>query len=353
MRIKLTLLVLILVTLACTANVTSLNTTPSLTPSIAPTDIVKTSLPPIETSTPTLIPSSTVVSVLPSFTATALLPVAGVYPIKFGSNGTYVDVLDSISAGTSKTYSISALNRQIMSVSIHQDSERDWIDIPMQITVADGRVLCPQSANIECEFWRGALPSTQDYFVKLSPLGDALNFTLRVAINPPGAATQTFQYASANQNAAFAYTDDFAPVRFPGSQVYKVEPEIVLASIDSEFYLNTNLSEAYLLFGSTNDSSIVNSCTQPGSFGGTENVVDDININGIKFVHSEGGGVGAGNIYEQIYYRAVHNGTCYEVTFYIHYGNIGNYSPDSGVKEFNRDALMQKFESVLSTLVIK
>jgi len=280
-------------------------------------------------------------------------PVADVYPVKFSPNGTFVDVVDSILSGASKTYSISALKGQVMSISIHQGSAGDWVYIPILITEADGTVLCPQITNTECTFWRGALPSTQNYFVKITPANDALNFTLRVAINPPGVATQAFQYTSAKQNATFSYTDSFAPVRFPGPQVYKVDPEIALELVDSSFYVKTNLIEAYLLFGSTNDSSIVGGCTQPISFGGTENVVGDVNINGIKFVHSEGSGVGAGNIYEQIYHRAAYNGYCDEVTFYFHYANIGNYSPDSGVKEFNRDALMQKFESVLSTLVIK
>ena len=94
-------------------------------------------------------------------------------------------------------------------------------------------------------------------------------------------------------------------------------------------------------------------CTQPVSFGGQENVVGDVNINGIHFVRSEGAGVGAGNVYEQIYHRTVNNGYCYEVTFYFHYGNIGNYDPSLGIKEFNRDMLLQKFESILATLIIK
>jgi hypothetical protein len=239
-----------------------------------------------------------------------------------------------------------------MSVSIHQGSEGDWVDIPMQITGADGTVLCPQNINVECAFWRGALPSTQNYFVKIAPTNVALNFTLRVAINPPGVVTQTFQYTNVKQNITFSYMDDFAPTRFPGPQVYKVEPEIALEMIDSQFYVKTNLIEAYLLFGSTNDSRIVATCTQPISFGGSENVVGDVVINGNKFVRSEGAGVGAGNVYEQVYHRIALNGYCYEVTFFFHYANIGNYPPDSGVKEFDRTPLLQKFESVLSTLVI-
>ena len=189
--------------------------------------------------------------------------------------------------------------------------------------------------------------------MKITPVNDVMNFTLRVAINPPGVATQSFQYSNARQNASFSYTDEFAPTGFAGPQVSKMGPEVALELVDSQFYMNTNLFEAYLLFGSTNESSIVTDCTQPVSFGGQENIIGEVNINGNTFVRSEGAGVGAGNIYEQIYHRIALNGYCYEVTFFFHYANIGNYSPDAGVKEFDRAALMQKFESILSTLVIK
>jgi len=303
--------------------------------------------------TTSLLPSPTAVTIPPAFTPTALTQTFGVYPIKFSPNGTYADIVDTIQeAGKSKTYSIEASKGQVMSVSVNQSSDSDWVYIPMEIIGEDGTFLCPQIANTECTFWRSVLPATQTYFVKLMPV-NAVNFTMRVAVNPPGAATQTFQFNSVRQNAAFTYMDDFALARFPGPQVSKVEPEIALQLIDSQFYVNTNLIEAYLLFGSTNESSIVADCTQPLSFGGTENVVGNVNINGVKFVRSEGGGVGAGNIYEQVYHRAVNNGTCYEVTFYFHYGNIGNYDPSSGIKEFDRNALLQKFESILATLVIK
>ena len=147
--------------------------------------------------------------------------------------------------------------------------------------------------------------------------------------------------------------DDFAPTRFPGPLVYKVEPEIVLQLIDLPFYVNTNLVEAYLLFGSTDESSAVATCTEPVSFGGGESIVGDVNINGNKFVRSEGAGAGAGNVYEQIHHRAAINGYCYEVTFFFHYANIGNYAPNLVVQEFDLTALMQKFEGILSTLVIK
>jgi len=351
MRYRFLLISLLISLSACTYQMQVVTPEPITAPEITLTPSV--TLPPVETLTLTPLPSPTAIIVLPIFTSTALSSIAGTYPIKFGPNGTYADIVDTIPAGTSKTYSIEASKGQVMSVSVNQSSAGDWVYIPLEIIGEDGTFLCPQFANIECTFWRGVLPATQVYFVKLMPVNDVVNFTLRVAINPPGVATQSFQFNSVKQNAAFSYSDEFAPVLFSGPQVYKVEPEIALELVDSLFYEKTNLIEAYLLFGSTNDSSVVTNCAEPLSFGDTEKVAGEVNIHGIQFVRSEGVGAGAGNIYEQIYHRAVNNGYCYEVTFYFHYGNIGNYDPSSGVKEFDRDALLNKFEAILATLVIK
>ena len=305
----------------------------------------------ISTSTDTPIPP-------PVFTFTPEAPPpqpvsGGTAPIHFAPGGTYVDVIDSIAGGSSKTYSVSASQGQVMSVSIRQRSEEDWVYVPMQVTGQDGTVLCPLKVNMECTFWRGTLPSTQTYLVTLSPVNNVTDFTMRVAINPPGQATQDFLFEDKYRQVSFTYTDEFAPVRYPGAEVTKTEPELSLGLVDTSFYLNTNLSEAYFLFGSSKDASVVQTCTQPISFGGTENIIGDVVINGVTFTKSQGGGVAAGNIYEQTYYHAAYQDTCYEVTFFIHYGNIGAYDPGLGVKEFDHAGLIQKFESVIFSLTIK
>jgi len=294
----------------------------------------------------------------PTFTFTPEPPplqpaVGGIAPIHFAPNGTYVDVLDSIVGGASKTYSIAASKGQVMSISVDQSSEGDWVYVPIQITGQDGTVLCPAEPNLECTFWRGVLPSTQTYLVKLSPVNDINNFSMRVAINPPGKGIQDFQFEDMYRQVSFIYTDEFAPARYPGAGISKIQPELSLKLIDTSFYANTNLVEAYFLYGSSRDVGMVQTCTQPVSFGGPENIVGDVSINGVTFTKSQGSGVGAGNIYEQTYYRTVYQGSCYEFTFFVHYGNIGNYSPDSGVKEFDQAALTQKFEAILSSLIIK
>jgi hypothetical protein len=310
--------------------------------SATPTPVVELDLSATPPPFPTPRPTNTF---LP---ASAFSSSASVTPIQFGPNGTYADVLDTIMAGESKTYSVKAMKGQMMSISSRQNDEAQWAYITMRIIGADDSVLC---AN-RCEFWRGELPSTQEYFVTVTPAGDAVDFMMRVAINPPGAATQSFAYQNMYRNATLFYTDVFAPAFFPGAEVYKIKPELVLQFIDTQSYADTNLSEAYFLFGSSTDAQVISTCTETGSFGGPETIVGDVAINGVSFTKSEGGGVGAGNIYEQVYYRAVRNGTCYEVTYFIHYTNIGNYEPGT-VKEFDHTALIEKFDQILSSLVLK
>lgn len=328
--------------------------TPPTPTAFLPVAASPTLAPPAPTSTAIVVPASATPTdtPLPAPTSTSA---SGAIPIRFAPGGTYVDFVDSIAGGTSKTYSIAASMGQVMSVSVRDNPTADgnWNYIPMQVIGANGVTLCPPKSNMECTFWRGVLPSTQNYFVTLMPTNTAANFTMRVAINPPGKATQSFQYVSRNQYASFAYNDEFAPVYYPGAQITKITPEIALEFIDTQAYVNTNLDEAYLLFGNSSDADTVANCTQPASLGGLEQIIGEETINGVTFVHSQANGAGAGNFYEQTYYRSVVDGVCYEMTFFVHNGNIGAYDPSLGVHEFDRAALMQKFESMLSTLVIK
>jgi hypothetical protein len=277
----------------------------------------------------------------------------GAFTIRFDPNGTYIDIADDLPAGTSKTYSVRALGGQVMSVSIHQSGQGNWTLTPLAVTGADGAALCPSKINGDCYFWRGVLPATQDYFITVSPVVAIHDFRLRVAINPPGTATQSFLYVSESYGASFRYTDEFAPVRFQEMIINKFDPEVALQFIDSGSIDNTNLGQAYFLFGASHDSALVESCIQPVSLGGPETVTGEVNIGGVSFTRSEAAGVGAGNLYEQTYYRAAYNGVCYEATFFVHSTNIGNYPPETGIEEFDRAALIQKMEGILSTLVIK
>jgi len=324
-----------------TESVTAVTTLPSLTETFTPSPA----------STDTNIPLT--VTSIPNTVSSPIPQNPNVHPIHFAPNGTYVDIQDSLRAGESKTYSVDAMGGQVMSISVRQLTEDNWTTIPIKIVGADGTSLCPFYGNRECYFWRGVLPSTQNYFVTFLPEVDVNSIMIRVAVNPPGTATQSFLYESHDRTASLSYSDEFAPARFPEAHLQKIAPEFALQFINTKFYVNTNLSEAYLSFSTSSDPSIVASCTQTSANAENENIVGNVNINGISFTQSENNGVAAGNIYQQIFYRAAYQGECYEIMFFTHSGNIGNYPADSGIKEFEHVTLTQKFEAIFSTLVIK
>ena len=363
------LFLLTLLMIACGAPLPAAVQNPVIENTVLPTQSVQfTSIPTLSaeiqstsqpTTQPTIQPTiqPTVQTVIqptagfPTFTPPTALP-GQPNQIRFAANGTFTDVTDYITTGSSKTYSINAMKGQIMSVSVlPQIPDGNWGYIPMQIKGADGSVLCPQSADSECMFWRGALPASQDYLVTLTPNGDVPQFVMRVAINPPGKDAQYFQYNNPATGLSLTYPDTFAPA-IPVVGNYKISPELTLQFIDSKTYNKTNLSEVYLFIGSTSDAQVVATCTQPNqNGGGPEQVVGNEVVNGYTFVYNTSEGVGAGNIYGQEIYRMVNKNICYEVTYYIHSTNIGNYTPGT-VVEFDRNAIIQKLFNIFSTFII-
>ena len=128
--------------------------TPRITASAPVTIHVDTSIP-----TPTPIPTAT-----PEPTATpdvAFDPNTNAYRIRFAPNATWVEINDSIAANGSKRYVLSAMQGQMMSVSIPQGP-----GFAVEVAGADQKPLSDSRA--QQFFWRGALPSTQDYIITVA-----------------------------------------------------------------------------------------------------------------------------------------------------------------------------------------
>ena len=319
------------------ASPTSVATTSTLAV-ITPTLTETPATPPTNTSVP--LPSPTLASSNSSF----------ISPIKFAPNATSETIPGNIAEGASQIYSLGAFQGQMMSVSILPEKPELQNTFQLQITGRDGAILCPKKDEA-CSFWRGVLPSTQEYLIKVKAQVSGA-FDMRVAIDPPGTVSQTFNYADPQGRFTLSYPDDFAPAYYNGGEVTKIPPGFSLQYIDTEQLNSTNLSEVYFLLGVSDDPQDVATCTQPLSLGAPETVLGETNVNGVSFTKSEATGVGAGNVYEQVYLRTVHNGSCYEVTYFVHYGNIGNYPPGT-VTEFDRTALYQQLDEILASLILK
>lgn len=345
---------LVMTTLACglTAPATQLPTPepPTAEPTLIPT---LTEAPPtLEPPTPTDIPATTEPTIPPTSEPTAQPTTEPTNPptpippstanatrIKFAAGGTWSEVSATGQANQTSTFVLAAAKGQIMGVSVFEGP-----GYYLTITGADGTLLTPP--NTDKYFWRGPLPATQDYFISILAPNNG-EFTLRVAINPPGQSTQTFTYS--DDLVSLEYSDAFAPVNYPYNFLQRDNSTLALTLLDQTFYEKTNLGEAYFVLNLFDTPGIVTSCYD--AYYDPETSVGPVTINGVIFQESTAVGAAAGNLYDQTIYRTVQNNVCMEAVFFMHYGNIGNYPPD--IKEFDRDALIQMFEEVLGTLTLK
>lgn len=310
---------------------------PLLIPSYPPTVIIDTSIPtPTPIPTPTLEPTSTPNVVYD--------PQVKADRVKFALYATWVELSGATSHTGDVRYVLSAQEGQVMSVSIRQGPA-----FSVEVAGADKKPLT-DSRNPQ-PYWRGVLPSTQDYFITVKSQVEA-PFDLRIAINPPGQSTQNFGAFSAQYAVALSYSDEFAPVNYQFPFDIKGTPLATLYFIDPSFYYpTTNLIESALMLTVSTDSNIVATCTEIPARSG-ETIIGEVSINGYIFTQSEFVGAAAGNKYEQIFYRTVWQDKCFEVIFLIHSSNIQNY-PAGSVVEFDRNALLAKFEAVLATFTAK
>lgn len=118
-------------------------------------------------------------------------------------------------------------------------------------------------------------------------------------------------------------------------------------SIPKAYMPNTNFSNAYLTIGASTDPKEIKSCTADASNG--EVISGTKNISGYPFTKFVLGDAGAGNLYETTSYRGLLDGDCYVIEYTIHSTNIGNYSTEQGIKEFNKAKVQNEFETIIQS----
>ncbi len=120
-------------------------------------------------------------------------------------------------------------------------------------------------------------------------------------------------------------------------------------TIPRTFLPRTNFSGAYMTIGRSTDPVVIKNCGAVDITNG-EKSLGTTNIDGHTFNTVSFSGAGAGNLYGSISSRGIVDGDCYVVEYTIHSTNIGNYSPDQGITEFNKDSVSGEFENILTSL---
>lgn len=159
-------------------------------------------------------------------------------------------------------------------------------------------------------------------------------------------------YTNASKTFLFSYPNQFilsgGAIGF--SQDWRTETTdlgllLNVIYIPQSFLPNTNFGEAKFTVGTSIDLNAIKNCLT--SDNRNMEVINKVIINSREFTKITFTGVGAGNYYDTTSYRTLYNNQCYAIEYTIHSTNIYNYSPDQGIKEFDKI----KINSVLENIV--
>jgi len=123
---------------------------------------------------------------------------------------------------------------------------------------------------------------------------------------------------------------------------------LVFVNIPKSFMpVKTNFGEAKFTVGTSADSDTIKNCLSY-SYSGV-GTTSEVIINNRKFTKINFTDVGAGNYYDTTSYRTIYNEQCYVIEYTIHSSSIYNYSPDQGIKTFDKDKIDHVLEGILGS----
>ena len=145
------------------------------------------------------------------------------------------------------------------------------------------------------------------------------------------------------RGALEGYTRDGAYIYTlaPGKEIHGTKYTIPSSVADG-----TNLAHnSYISYEEVKDAK---ECT-PAQFLDGVTDVQTVTDDGVTYLVAHTVGAGAGNRYDETVHVFKDYMPCTAVRYYIHYGVLENYTPGA-VKEFDRVALVLKFDAIRRTL---
>ena len=171
----------------------------------------------------------------------------------------------------------------------------------------------------------------------------------------PIVTNSTKTFTSANGSFSFNYNDAFSVT--PGDDTLTTDWELnnlqpnglLLATVlVPKYYMpGTNFAESKLTIGKSTDATAIENCLVDNS--GIKAVGQPAAVSGYPFTKFTFSDAGAGNFYDTTSYKGIVGGDCYVVEYTIHSSNIGNYSPDQGIIEFDKTKITNDIESIVKS----
>jgi hypothetical protein len=124
---------------------------------------------------------------------------------------------------------------------------------------------------------------------------------------------------------------------------------MLLASvtIPRTFMPETNFSNARFTVGVSTDPRQIKSCMTQATHGETKE--GEVTIAGYPFTKFTLADAATGNRYDTTSYRGILDGDCYVIEYTIHSTNMENYSPDQGITEFDKSAVVNELEKMVES----
>lgn len=163
-------------------------------------------------------------------------------------------------------------------------------------------------------------------------------------LNTPVAVPEkTTTYTNTEHTFSLAYPKEFS---LANAETVEAQQQVVIVTIPRSVQPKTNFSGASVGVAVQSDEESVQNCLiDPNGVGRATQKT----INGTVFSVSKSADAGAGNYYDSVEYRAVHNNSCYVITSVVHSTNIGNYSPDQGITVFDAGLVTKIIDSIVTT----
>ena len=155
-------------------------------------------------------------------------------------------------------------------------------------------------------------------------------------------------YVNEEYGFSLRYPDSFSPMPDTALPMAAMEDAIAgFRLVDGRYYDGTNLDEAAVIVAARKGVPSLSRCLQLGMAGLPSGRSWHRRMMGAtvfyrRVLHD----AGAGNLYKLIDYRTLHGGTCYTLTLFIHWGNIGAFTPGA-VSPFDEGAVLRELERVL------
>jgi len=124
----------------------------------------------------------------------------------------------------------------------------------------------------------------------------------------------------------------------------------VVVTLDPAAFKGTNLGDASVSVGVSNDPTIVAACSA-GKAAQGEKPDGAATLGGLKFSRFAFEDEGAGNRYTSTIYRATAGGNCYEVVEFLHWAAMENFSPGA-IKEFDRAKIEAELRAITRSFAI-